>query len=351
MPAIALCGSGPTVGLRAVRYARLADVTVPAVVAPEKPVVPTAGDIALDTGVPDGARTTPEPAGEPLANAERYDDLAAALAAHDVAAVDVSIPAASGPITTAADAGLPVLAPPPLATSPSALADLADRVATSGAWLQNGSLHRESRFYERLRKKVTNGAVGQVGVVRFARTIPGPRWGWNAWYVAPGDALVAAAHDLDVLRWTCGDIERVFARRGESDAYAHLHLLVQFRDGARGQVDVTVDADAARDRSAGRDTAGPDPRLTAEVSGDRGRIRLTDDDVAPVWRASDPGASDPDVPADDCYARLCRSFAAHCRTGERPESGFEGAAATTRTVLAARRSLEEGRPVVPEVIE
>jgi predicted dehydrogenase len=63
--------------------------------------------------------------------------------------------------------------------------------------------------------QVDSGAVGQVAAVRTRRGGPCPR-GTDNWFAKPGMSggciLDLIIHDFDWLRWTFGEVERVFAK-------------------------------------------------------------------------------------------------------------------------------------------
>ncbi len=68
--------------------------------------------------------------------------------------------------------------------------------------------------YRRLREKVVSGDIGQIGTVRLSRCVGYP--GADSWFADPeksgGVILDLLIHDLDFLRWTFGEVRRVFAK-------------------------------------------------------------------------------------------------------------------------------------------
>jgi predicted dehydrogenase len=99
------------------------------------------------------------------------------------------------------------------------------------------------------KEKVDAGAVGQVACVRTRRGGPFPR-AWENWYgkIAWSGGLVLdlIIHDFDWLRWTFGEVERVFAKgvAGAQDEDAEVELdyalvTLRFQSGVIGHVEGT----------------------------------------------------------------------------------------------------------------
>ncbi|WP_101296817.1 Gfo/Idh/MocA family protein [Halegenticoccus soli] len=317
MRTVAIVGRGRAIRRNAERYECIDDVAV--------------GGLVTDapTEIPEGI------------DAPAYGTLDESLRELPVDAVDVCGPAAEhrSTVRTALEAGLSVRCDPPLAYAREDLDSLVSTADASDGRLVAASVNRFSRLYGRMRDHAEGGGIGSLGVARIKRTAPSPDQGWNAWYVAlraaetPGTVLGAvAAHDFDVLRWLFGPIDRVFARAAEGGAYDHVHVLLRFENGAKGQVEVTWS-----------DAAVP-PRVEIELAGDHGVVRFTEEDAVSV-RSSGGETIDPAARDDDCYARMLRAFVNRSDRAADGAADVSAAAAATRAVLATRRSIAEGRPV------
>ncbi len=319
MKTIAVVGRGRGVRRTVERYAQLDDVAVRAVVPDDDSDAERA---VVSSAIP------------------AYATLDEAVASGPLDAVDVCGPGAAAlpAVWTALDAGLTVRCDPPLGFESSDLEALDLRPADDR--LVVTSPNRYSRLYRQIHAEVENGGIGALGVARIVRTAPYPEQGWNAWYasteereLAPEDALVSvAAHDFDVLRWTFGPIERTFGRVALGETYDHAHILLQFRNGAKGHLELTWGV------------SPPTPRVEIECSGDHGRIEFSEADAVAV-RSDARGDIDPDGPEDDCYARMCRAFVESVRSDDGDLHVATDRSETTRVAIATRRSFDEGRPV------
>lgn len=273
--------------------------------------------------------------------APRYESVADALREADADGVDVCGPGAvhSGALRDVLDAGVPVRCDPPFALDDDEFDRLASLASEGNGWLTAHSPHRHSRLYDRLRSAVDAGTIGSVGVARIKRTAPFDGAGWNSSYAGvsaaadPVDVLCSVlAHDVDVLTWTFGSVERVFARARTGGRYDYTHAMLTFRDGGRATVETTW---------SNEDT--PEPRIAVEYSGDHGRLDFDESDAATALRnGSGPQRVDP--PEDDCRGRLLRTFLDRLEGEERSPSAIDPAA-PSRAVAAVRRSVADGRPV------
>jgi predicted dehydrogenase len=99
------------------------------------------------------------------------------------------------------------------------------------------------------RKQVNAGAVGEVTSVRTRRGGQFPR-AWQDWYGkvdwSGGAILDLVIHDLDWLRWTFGEVERVFAKgtaaslgEGAVVDLDYSLITLRFTSGAMAHVEAT----------------------------------------------------------------------------------------------------------------
>lgn len=95
------------------------------------------------------------------------------------------------------------------------------------------------------KQQVEAGAVGKPAAIRTRRGGPMPR-AWNDWYakfeLSGGLILDLIIHDFDWLRWTFGEVERVYAR-GLTDAklpaFDYALVTLRFKSGAIAHVEGT----------------------------------------------------------------------------------------------------------------
>lgn len=127
--------------------------------------------------------------------------------AMDFAVVAVPIGHAPATISPLLDAGVPVLAEKPLATSASAAQGLAQQAAARGTLLSVGYIERFNPAVQALREELDRGAGGAVYHAHARRLSPFPYRSGMA-----GVAVDVATHDLDVLRFVTGSVPvRVYA--------------------------------------------------------------------------------------------------------------------------------------------
>ena len=189
--------------------------------------------------------------------------------------------------------------------------------------------------YVGIKDKIEAGELGTIGVVRTSRRSPF-LMGWNDWYAdwrASGGVLVdLLIHDFDFLRWTLGNIERVYARGVQGREYNRLDyalVTLRFEGGAIATWKATGDPRPVQllDRSS-----GSRPVLTADS---------TDQ---PPWTWSVPGPK-PRLSSAGPYERELAHFVRCIATGEesvvKPDDAYEA----LRISLAATESIVKGKPV------
>ncbi|WP_224450288.1 Gfo/Idh/MocA family protein [Haloprofundus salilacus] len=322
MQRIVVVGAGAAVQAHAERYERFDDAAVYGVVGG-----------AAESG--DGGSDFES------VDAPSYDSLSGALRDDDVDGVDICGPGSTfgDALETALNVGIPTRCDPPFALDDATYDRVVSLAAESNGWILSHSPHRFSRLYDRLHSAIESGGIGSIGVARIERTAPFCGPGWNVSYDGVSaieshvDALCAVlAHDVDVLEWTFGPIERVFVRMRTSARCDHAHAVFAFREGGRA----TVETRWHRNEP-------PDPRVNVEYSGNHGRLDFDESDASTALR-EDGASLAVDPPEDDCRGRALRSFLDHLRDADLPPSDV---APTTpsRVVAAVRRSADEDIPV------
>lgn len=272
-------------------------------------------------------------------DATAYADVETALAEADVDAVDVCTPtdAHRGHVERAVEAGLPVICEKPLAPTLADAAAIREVVADADVPVMVAHVLRYFPQYAAARDRVADGRIGRPGVARARRLSPFPDWA--EWYAdresSGGVFLDLAIHDFDFLRWTVGDVERVFARRTREDGLEHGTATLSFEDGSTGYVEASWAQPGSRELE-----------FEFELAGDEGVVSYDAGDDAPVrlWTGETESDESPLGPADG-YVRELRHFVDCVRSGATPDVDVDEAIEAMRVSTAAELSAERGEPV------
>jgi len=173
--------------------------------------------------------------GQPFASLE------AALQSSDL--IDICTPPAEHASATiaAARAGKHVICEKPIARH---LADARAMIAaceSAGVRLFVAHVVRFFPEFARAKAVLDSGALGRIGVVRSVRGGAPP--GHSNWFTdieqSGGVTLDVAIHDIDYMRWLCGDVVRVFARGliFRSLKVDHTLITLRFAGGAIGHIE------------------------------------------------------------------------------------------------------------------
>jgi UDP-N-acetylglucosamine 3-dehydrogenase len=199
--------------------------------------------------------------------------------------------------------------------------------------------------------QVDAGAVGEMAAVRTRRGGPFPR-AWENWYGkldwSGGLVLDLIIHDFDWLRWTFGEVERVYAKglAGKAGAGAEVEqdyalVTLRFKSGAVGHVEGTW-----------ADPGGF--KVSFEIAGDQGLLEYNFNQPASPPFVAALAASDgervgvpvPESPTAANPYQLELEHFLYCLkrgvpAGVTPRDGLEAA----RIALAALESIRTGKPV------
>jgi myo-inositol 2-dehydrogenase/D-chiro-inositol 1-dehydrogenase len=243
--------------------------------------------------------------------------------------------------------GLPIFCEKPLATGLDATRQLVEEIEAAGVPFQLGFQRRFDAAYREARRLVVSGELGRLYVVRMAGHDPEPP---HESYIPASGGIFNdfSVHDFDVLRWLTGqEIEEVYADGG----------VLGFEVFAKyGDVDTAVatlrmtDGTLAILSTARHDPLGYDIRT--ELFGSKDSVSVGLGPHTPM-RSLEPGVPPPAGPAwrmfidrfHDAYREELRAFLGLAR-GERVSActardGLEA----VRVAVAAKRSLDEHRPV------
>jgi myo-inositol 2-dehydrogenase/D-chiro-inositol 1-dehydrogenase len=249
-------------------------------------------------------------------------------------------------IEAAAEAGKHAFCEKPIALDLAAIDRAVAAADAAGIALQIGFNRRFDPNFLEARRQVSDGAVGDVHLLRITSRDPGPP---PIEYVKVSGGLFVdmTIHDFDMARYIVGDeVEEVYAvggalvdseigKAGDIDTAA---ITLRFRSGAIGVIDNSREA-----------VYGYDQRL--EVFGSGGMISVANPKPHTAVRSDREGDSAPPL-LHFFLERYSQSFVTELRAfveaaggrGDVPVTGADGRAPVVMA-LAAQRSLDEGRPV------
>lgn len=241
-------------------------------------------------------------------------------------------------VKAAADRGIDVFCHPPIASTVKSAHAIANIVRCTGIAFVPGHVSRVSPEYATAKERIDDNKIGSVGNARTFRQLPTER------RIASRDRMNdvvwgLAFHDIDFLRWTCGEVERVFARRAihAEDAYALITL--RFAT-AVGHIDARLSKRS--DQSVRR----------FELAGE-GLIEYDSEELSPVAiPRTDDGSSDGDLfattlPKDPHHLLMEHVLDCVERDAE-PIVSIEESIQSLRVGLAALASMEQGEPIAVE---
>jgi myo-inositol 2-dehydrogenase/D-chiro-inositol 1-dehydrogenase len=246
----------------------------------------------------------------------------------------------------AAAAGKHVVCEKPVALTIEDAQAMIDACAAVGVRFFVGMVVRFFPQYRVAQELVTEGKIGQLGVIRLKRVAYVPMKPVDNWYIdekqSGGMVLDLMIHDFDYARWLAGEVDRVFARRGRvvSSPAEYLQAIVRFQSGAMGLIE-------------GGWAYPPGVFRTAlDLSGSEGLIEWSSDQALPIQThlpAAETSANSVGLPvaelSDDPYTAEIR----HAYQAIRADTPFavtaEDALEALRIALAAKASLLTGKPV------
>jgi len=274
------------------------------------------------------------------------DDL---LADARVAAVVVASPqfAHAENTVAAARAGKHVFCEKPMAVSLEQCDQMIDACAAAGVKLMIGQVCRYHAVHGRVRELVASGEFGKP-VCMVVRRLGGP-WGgvFNQHWrmergMSGGNLLEINAHEIDFMRWVCGDVERVYAAGGryidERIDYPDLALVtLHFANGAKGLLH-SGSVSAIGGYGGRVDCAGGSLFFPA-IWGADGGIRICKAGGEETFVAAG------DIPVANPVAHELSDFVGCViADSEPPVPGREGRAAV-EVGVAAYRSIDTGEPI------
>ncbi|WP_435156429.1 Gfo/Idh/MocA family protein [Haladaptatus sp. DFWS20] len=321
MQRIGLVGRGFMARVHARRYAAAADARVVGVASPSGP------EEFVESFVPE---------------ATAYKDVSVMFDEVDLDAVDICTPTDThhNLVIEAARRGFDVRCEKPLARTLTDACAVREAVEDADVACLIGHVTRFFPAYARAKERIDAGEIGDVGNVRTVRR--SPVTDLSDWFGdrerSGGTLLDLAIHDFDFLRWVCGDIERVFARRSAWDEAETTLTTLRFVNGTVGHVDARW-----------TDTPGATFSAGFELSGDAGLIEHDTADSTPLELHTTTDYLDESelgIPLErDPYQRQIDHFLDCVRGDDDPRVTINDAIATLRVSLAALESADRRVPV------
>ena len=193
----------------------------------------------------------------------------------------------------------------------------------------------------KIKQMIDAGELGTVGVARTSRRSPFLT-GWNDWYAdwrMSGGVLVdLVIHDFDFLRWSLGEVERVYAKGVMGREYNRLDyalVTLRFESGAIAHIE--------------GQWGYPGPfNYSIEVAGSRALVAIDSTDPPPVQLLGGttcPGVSPDVVTGKSPFQTELEHFIRCIATGEEPVVDARDAYDALRIGIAAIESVMIGKPV------
>ena len=285
-----------------------------------------------------------------LCRARALDDPKAIWGDHGVDAIIICLPTFTRleTLKPAIDSGKHIFCEKPLALDHS----MADKIQTllsgySGT-VMVGQVLRFFWEYSKIRAKVIAGEIGNAGTIRLSRRVGYP--GRDSWFADPaksgGVILDLLIHDLDFLRWTCGEVKQIYAK-----ALTFSHLGTQ--DYAL--LNMKMDSGALAHIEGSWSHPVGSFRQTVEICGSRGLISYdssTSENLKLISTSETEGKvasriSLPESdPSNDPYANEVEHFLDCVRTGRKPFLAWEDSLQSCRLAFQAIESVKACKPVL-----
>lgn len=257
-----------------------------------------------------------------------------------VEAVDICLPTdLHRPFTErAAAAGKHVFCEKPIAVTVEDAQAMVEACQKAGVTLMVGHVLRFFGEYQAARNVVTSGRIGDPKVIRATRAGAFPTWGSDNWFAderrSGGPIVDLIIHDIDWIRWTFGEVQRVYAKR--TDRYALVTL--RLTTGAICHVE-----------GSWAHPEGSPFTTKLEIAGTGGLYTADNQSIVPLHiRRSADGAYvyEPENPQPaDPYALELEHFFECIASGREPLTNGREAIRTLEVCLAANESAKTGKVV------
>ncbi|SDJ00717.1 Predicted dehydrogenase [Pseudomonas flavescens] len=311
----------------------------------------------------------PGPQAKQLAQADNvpcFSDLQSLLECRLAEAVIVANPNAAH-VTTAlrcVEAGLPVLLEKPVGVNLNEVRELVTAVERSGVPVLVGHHRRHNPLIGKARELLQSGVLGRLTTVTALWQLQKPDSYYEvAWRREPGAGMLLTnlIHDLDLLRYLCGEVAQVQAITSSSvrgfaneDSAA---VILRFANGALGSLTASdaVAAPWSWELSAGENPVYPrqPDQPCYLLAGTEGALSIPQ---LRYWSYATPGAGwheplqvqDQPFEVDEALHRQLVHFIAVARREQRPLVSAADAGHTLALYEAICRAARDASACVPE---
>lgn len=254
-------------------------------------------------------------------------------------------------------AGVPVLIEKPIAESRSAAERIAEASAQAGVPVLVGHHRRHNPIVARAKAAIAQGDLGEIVAVHGQFWLFKPAdYFETSWRNGPGagPSLINLIHDIDLLRYFCGEISEIQAMRSNhqrgQDVEDTAAVMMRFASGALGTFTLsdTIAAPWSWEMTSGENPIYPHrPGACYKIGGTHGALSIPD---LTLWRHDGPRSWWSAIEADalsaepaDAFARQFTHFLDVIK-GARPLVSAEEGLASLSAVLAVLQSPVLGKP-------
>ncbi|MGQ9881451.1 MAG: Gfo/Idh/MocA family protein [Armatimonadota bacterium] len=248
-------------------------------------------------------------------------------------------------VLRAASAGRHILCEKPLGRTLEQCEQMIEAVNKAGVTLMPAQVLRFFPEFKQAHDLVLAGAVGKPAAIRTRRGGPYP-CASNDWYAdfeqSGGPILDMVIHDFDWLRWTFGEVDRVFAKALTFKKLDHIDyalITLRLNSGAIAHVEANW-----------ADPGGF--KVDFEIAGDAGMIAFDSRFAMPLTVAKQDagggggGVAVPESPlAEDPYMLEVQHFVDSVLAGKQPSITAEDGMKAVEIALAAIESVRTGKVI------
>ncbi|MEM3572982.1 MAG: Gfo/Idh/MocA family oxidoreductase [Nitrososphaeria archaeon] len=268
-----------------------------------------------------------------------YDEL---LKVPEIDAVIISLPnnLHYDAIIKSIEAGKHIFCEKPLCISSKECEDVVRKVKTSGLKLQVGFNRRFDPSYEKTKKLIDEGFIGEIVDIHSNTFDPEPHAGWEAKEeLSGGIFFTSGTHDFDVLRWLVGsEVKEVYAEsRGTFGKDQSVVCILKFSNGVLGTVkafEACPYGHDVRTEIIGKNAAIRIEQPTATFTKVFGKEKVYND--YPYWFIERFRES---------YVREIQEFVKCIIEGKEPKVTVLDGLMSVKIAESAKLSLKEGKPV------
>ncbi|MGI9421134.1 MAG: Gfo/Idh/MocA family protein [Geminicoccaceae bacterium] len=291
-----------------------------------------------------------------------HTDFDQMLSSHDLDGVIIAAPndlhETAG--IAAAARGLAMIVEKPIAGGREAAGRLTKAADDAGVPLLVGHHRRYNPWAQRARALIRDGALGRLVGVNAIWCVRKPETYFDAaWRKAPGGGpvLINLIHEVDMLRFLCGEITEVMALSSNAvrsfDVEDSASVALRFEDGALGTVLMSDTAPSpwSWEQASGENLPvfpendeNPTRLFGTEAAMEFPRLRIWRHDGAVDWNS--PLASEElALPKLDVYTKQLAHFARVIRGEEAPIITGEDASRSLAATLAVIEAADAGRTI------